>query len=147
MLTWFEAVELRRDPGPAAGASDALSRTRWSSRARPRATGRSPEPAGSWRNRSGRGLPPSEALRKTAALPPLLRWVIATGPQQGDLVRQLKQMAARYRAQARLQADKIRLVLPTVLFLAIGMSATLIYSLALFVPMSSLWQALAGPNS
>jgi type II secretory pathway component PulF len=93
------------------------------------------------------GLSPSEAMRKAAALPPLLRWVIATGPRQGDLARQLKQMAARYRTQARLQADKIRLVLPTILFLAIGMSATLIYSLALFVPMSSLWQALAGPNS
>jgi general secretion pathway protein F len=93
------------------------------------------------------GVLPSEVKRKPGAIPPLLRWVIATGPRQGDLVGQLKQMAARYRAQARLQADKIRLVLPTILFLAIGMSATLMYSLALFVPMSSLWQALAGPNS
>ena len=73
--------------------------------------------------------------------------MIATGPQQNDLVAVLKQMAARYRGQARLQAEKIRLLLPTILFLGIGMSATLIYALALFVPLTSLWKGLAGPNS
>ena len=91
-----------------------------------------------------RGVSPGEALKGPTAFPPLLRWLLATGPQQGDLVAALKQMAGRYRGQARHQADKIRVFLPTLLLLGLGSTATLLYALALFVPLTTLWMGLAG---
>jgi type II secretory pathway component PulF len=90
-----------------------------------------------------RGLPPAEALKGRSAFPPLLRWLLATAPQQGDLAGGLKVMAKRYRGLARYQAEKIRVLLPTILLLGIGMSATLLYALTVFVPMTTLWTSLA----
>ena len=88
------------------------------------------------------GLPPSEALRRGTTFPPMLRWVLATGSQQVELTTVLKQMAARYRSQAHNQAEKIRVLMPTILLLGIGVSSTLLYALALFVPLASLWAGL-----
>ena len=89
------------------------------------------------------GMSTEEALRGESFFPPLLRWLLATAPRQADLAASLKQMANRYRSNARHQAAKIRLVLPTILLFGIGATATLLYALALFVPMTSLWQGLA----
>jgi general secretion pathway protein F len=94
-----------------------------------------------------RGEAPGESLRGRSDFPPLLRWVLATAPQQGDLVSALRQMAVRYRGLARHQADKLRVFLPTFLLFAIGATATLAYALALFVPLTTLWTSLAGQNS
>lgn len=91
-----------------------------------------------------RGASPAEALAGRTAFPPLLRWLLATGPRQGDLVAALRQMAGRYRGQARHQADKIRIFLPTILLFGIGATATLLYALALFIPLTALWSGLAG---
>ena len=56
----------------------------------------------------------------------------------------LKQMGARYRNSARHQADKIRVFLPTILLIGIGASATMLYALTLFLPLTTLWKSLAG---
>jgi general secretion pathway protein F len=90
-----------------------------------------------------RGLPLAEALVGKSAFPPLLRWLLASAPQQGDLVNALRVIAKRYLSLARFQADKIRLLLPTVLLLGLGTSATLLYALTVFVPLTSLWTSLA----
>ncbi len=92
-----------------------------------------------------RGLPPAEALAGPSAFPPLLRWQLATGSQQGDHVAALRQLADRYRGVARFQAEKIRVLLPTILLFGIGGTATLLYALALFVPLSTLWYGLSEP--
>lgn len=91
-----------------------------------------------------RGLAPAEALKAKSAFPPLLRWLLASGPRQGDFVTALKQMGARYRNGARHQADKIRVFLPTILLVGIGASATMLYALTLFLPLTTLWKGLAG---
>jgi type II secretory pathway component PulF len=91
----------------------------------------------------GRGLPPEEGLENSSAFPPLLRWLLATAPKQGNLVVSLRQMASRYRSAARYQAEKLRVFLPTVLLFGIGATATLLYALALFVPLVSLWKSVA----
>jgi general secretion pathway protein F len=91
-----------------------------------------------------RGLSPDVALEGRSAFPPLLRWLLATGPRQGDLVAALKQMSDRYRNEARYQADKIRVLLPSFLLFGIGATSTLLYALAVFLPMSSLWTSIAG---
>ena len=91
-----------------------------------------------------RGLPPDEALKGSSFFPPLLRWLLATGSKQGDLVGALRQMAERYRGEARFQSEKIRILLPAILLFGIGATSTLLYAVAVFLPMSSLWTSVAG---
>lgn len=94
-----------------------------------------------------RGLPPGDALRGRSPFPPLLRCLLAGGPREADLIGSLRQMAERYRCKARDQAEALRVLLPTVLLFGIGATATLLYALALFVPMTSLWWSLSNATS
>jgi general secretion pathway protein F len=80
------------------------------------------------------------------ALPPLLRWLLATGRQQIALADSLHELAAIYRNRAEHQAEKIRVLLPIVLLLAIGLSTTLIFGLSLFIPFTTLLKNLAIPE-
>jgi type II secretory pathway component PulF len=90
-----------------------------------------------------RGLSPAESLRGRNAFPPLLRWLLATAQGRDDLPSALRQTAARYRSGARHQAETMRVFLPTLLLLGIGGTATVLYSLTLFVPLTSLWTSLS----
>jgi general secretion pathway protein F len=92
-----------------------------------------------------RGDSPRTALGHARALPPLLRWMLATGPQQGALASSLHALAAIYRSRAEHQADKIRVFLPIVLLLVLGFSACLAFALSLFVPFATLLKDLALP--
>ena len=76
---------------------------------------------------------------------PMMRWVLATGQEQGSLVAALHNLAGVYRTRARYQADKLSVFLPTILMIAIGASATLAYGLALFIPLSNMLRELAVP--
>jgi general secretion pathway protein F len=91
-----------------------------------------------------RGGNVGEAPGSKWAIPPLLRWVIGRGAKEPDLPRSLRQMADRYRGTARYQADAMRALLPSVMLFAFGVTATLLYALALFVPLTSLWSGLSG---
>jgi type II secretory pathway component PulF len=93
------------------------------------------------------GQTPQEALKGPSAFPPLMRWLLTTGAAQGDFVSALTSMAERYRSDARRQSDKIRVFLPAILMLAIGATATVIYALTLFVPLTTLWTSLASQAS
>jgi type II secretory pathway component PulF len=94
-----------------------------------------------------RGEPAAAALgridRKTFL--PMMRWVLATGQEQGSLVLALHNLAGVYRTRARYQADKLSVFLPTILMVAIGATATLAYGLALFIPLSNVLRELAVP--
>jgi general secretion pathway protein F len=90
-----------------------------------------------------RGLPPAEALRGAKAFPPLLRWLLAGGAREGDLIAALRRMAERYRNKARYQSETLRVLLPTALLFGIGATATLLYALALFGPLTTLWTGLS----
>ncbi|MGE3820165.1 MAG: type II secretion system F family protein [Isosphaeraceae bacterium] len=79
------------------------------------------------------------------ALPPMLGWLVATGPATGDFPGALRQMASRYRREALLRSEKIRVLVPTLMLCGIGASATMLYALALFLPISTLWNSLATP--
>jgi general secretion pathway protein F len=80
------------------------------------------------------------------ALPPMLGWLLATGQQQSGLPGSLRALSAIYRKQAEYQAEKIRVYLPIVLLVAIGLSATLLFGLALFLPFTSLLSDLTIPG-
>jgi general secretion pathway protein F len=95
------------------------------------------------------GDPPGEVLRRlparARALPPLLCWLLATGRQQGALAESLHALAAYYRRRAQHQAEKLRVFLPIVGLLAIGLTAALLLTLSLFVPLTTLLRDLAIP--
>ena len=73
---------------------------------------------------------------------PMMRWVLATGQEQGSLVAALHNLADVYRKRAQYQADKLSVFLPTILMIGIGASATLFYALALFVPLTNMLREL-----
>jgi type II secretory pathway component PulF len=89
-----------------------------------------------------RGESLSQSVRGPSALPPLLRWLIATGQEQGMLVSALRHAAQVYRRRAIDQAELIRVFLPTVLLFVLGGTATLVLALSLFLPMTSLLKGL-----
>jgi general secretion pathway protein F len=76
----------------------------------------------------------------------LLGWVVNAGPASGDLPTALREMAARYRREALMRSEKIRVLAPTILLCGIGGSATLIYALTLFLPLATLWNGLSSPT-
>ena len=80
-----------------------------------------------------------------SALPSMLGWMLTSGREQGDLAPALKHLARSYRRKAESRARMLRTALPTVLMLAIGAGAVAIYSLLLFVPLTTLWDELAMP--
>jgi len=74
----------------------------------------------------------------------MLRWVLASGQEQGSLVAALHNLTDLYRKRARYQAEKLYVLLPVVLLIAVGASATLLYALALFIPVIDMLYQLAG---
>jgi general secretion pathway protein F len=73
----------------------------------------------------------------------MLRWVLVTGQAQGSLVRALRNLADLYRKRAKFQSEKLYVLLPTILLIVIGASATLIYGLSLFIPLVNMLRDLS----
>lgn len=90
-----------------------------------------------------RGDPPAAPKDSKRALPPLLLWLLTTGSHQAALAGSLHGLAAIYRKQAEHQAEKIRAFLPILLLVGIGLSATLLFGLCLFLPFTNLLEGLA----
>jgi type II secretory pathway component PulF len=93
-----------------------------------------------------RGDSLAESVRGAKPVPPLLRWLIATGRQPETLVPALRHAAQTYRRRAILLAEFVRVFLPVILLFAIGVTATLLYGLTLFVPFSAILNSLAAPS-
>jgi type II secretory pathway component PulF len=83
--------------------------------------------------------------KSRSSFPPLLSWMLTAGHRQGNLPRALEQLALTYRRRARSRADVLKLALPSLCLLVIGVGAVLVYALMLFVPMLSLWEEMASP--
>lgn len=94
-----------------------------------------------------RGATPGQAITDIPpqSFRPLLRWTLALGNDQGSLVESLRGLAPMYRKRAADQAEKLRVFLPVLLMLGIGGSATFIYGLTLFVPLSLALAGLSAP--
>ena len=90
-----------------------------------------------------RGESLQTSLLGSRLFPPLLRWLILTGMEQGRLARALRHAAETYRGLARHQASMLQSLLPAVLLLMFGATATLLYGLTLFVPFTALLHNLS----
>jgi general secretion pathway protein F len=91
----------------------------------------------------GEPVKPAVAAADRRAILPMLRWVLASGQDQGSLVAGLRHLTDLYRKRAAYQAEKLYIFLPIVLLIAIGAGATLIYGLALFIPVIEMLRELA----
>jgi general secretion pathway protein F len=76
-------------------------------------------------------------------IPPYLRWLIARGQQQGNLVPSLRFAGETYRRQAVDRAQWVKLAFPIMACVVIGGGATLVYALTLFVPLTDMLWALS----
>lgn len=76
---------------------------------------------------------------------PMLRWVLTHGHSEGSVVGALRNLAPMYRARAAFKAEKIRIFLPSLIMIVVGTSATLLYALSLFLPLTGMLRELAGP--
>jgi type II secretory pathway component PulF len=92
----------------------------------------------------GGGAVPAQADGVRDRLPPLLRWLMASGRSQATLLPALRHAAHTYHRRAQRRAEVARTLLPVLLLLVAGGSATLAYALALFIPYTSMLRALAG---
>ena len=70
-------------------------------------------------------------------MPPLLHWLLTSGRQQSALADSLRGLATIYRKRAEHEAGRFGVYLPIVLLVGVGLSATLIFGLSLFVPSRS----------
>ena len=91
----------------------------------------------------GQAVPEALATIDRKTFLPMLRWVLATGQEQGSLSARLRNLAEHYRKRGKYLAEKLSVFLPTILMVAIGASATLFYALALFIPIINLLSQLA----
>ncbi|MFV2067969.1 MAG: hypothetical protein ACC645_13430, partial [Pirellulales bacterium] len=86
--------------------------------------------------------PPREASRLAQQFPPLMRWALGATGKEIDRGRALRAAATVYRQSAQRRTRRLQVVAPAVACVAIGGTATLLYGLALFLPVVELLRAL-----
>ncbi len=89
-----------------------------------------------------RGGSLADALPRATALPPLMRWMLATSEQQGTLVETLQLLAESYRRRAIQRATMFMFWLPLLTTVCISGTIVLIYGLLFFIPLRELWHGL-----
>ena len=92
----------------------------------------------------GTGQFPSDDSPTALRFPPFLRWAIWHSEATTGRARALEIAARMYRETAERRAERLRTVAPVVALVLLGGTVTLLYGLALFVPMVELLYALAG---
>lgn len=86
---------------------------------------------------------PSDNSSKALLFPPFLRWAIWHAEETTGRRSALAIAVRLYRELAERRAERLRTVAPILGILLVGGVATLLYGLALFVPMAELLQSLA----
>ena len=90
---------------------------------------------------------PGPFRRGTHGFPPLLRWVLSGGADGPRLAPALRAVEVTYRRRALRRAEMIRVILPSLLLVAIGGVAAVLLAATLFVPWTALIEVLARPRS
>jgi general secretion pathway protein F len=76
-------------------------------------------------------------------LPPFLRWVLGQPTEGLNRIALLRIASGLYREAARRRAERIRIVAPLAASVVLGGGVTLLYGLALFVPIIQMYRQLA----
>ena len=80
------------------------------------------------------------------AIPPLVRWQLASQSSQPELISSLKATAQSERRRADYLADWLRIQLPVILTFGVGGVATFIYAMAVMAPWYSMLGRFADPT-
>ena len=90
----------------------------------------------------GRGAGFEDALKHAKSLPPLTKWMLATGEKQGTLAITLRQLAEMYRRQALQRATALKTWLPVMVTVFVTGVIGLSYGLAFFIPLKEFLTSL-----
>jgi type II secretory pathway component PulF len=82
-----------------------------------------------------------------AAFPPFLRWAISQSDATVGRSDALQMAAEIYEQSAQRRAARLRLLIPAVTCVVVGGGVTLLYGLALFVPVVDMLQTIASPTN
>lgn len=88
------------------------------------------------------GVPLAQAVSKATALPPMMRWMMATGASQGTLVKSLGLVRDSYCRRALRQSQVLRIWLPAIFTLVIAGGFALMYGILFFLPLRALWEGI-----
>lgn len=91
--------------------------------------------------RPGQSL--SDDGQLAARFPPFLRWALHSSEATTGRAKALRMAAGIYRDAAKHGQRRLRVVAPIVMAVVVGGGATLLYGLALFVPIVNLLQGMA----
>jgi len=91
-----------------------------------------------------RGQLASDQTPPMQHMPPLLRWAIWHADDSVGRSRALRMAADLYRNSAERRTSRLRVLAPVVTCVVIGGGVTLLYALALFIPVAQMIQGLAG---
>jgi type II secretory pathway component PulF len=90
-----------------------------------------------------RGEVPDDGSPFAAGLPPFLRWAIWHADDTVGRSRALRMASNTYRQSARRRIERLRVAAPNLACVVIGGGVTLLYGLALFVPVAQMIRELA----
>ena len=76
-----------------------------------------------------------DAVQQANFLPPVVRWMLATGERQGTLAQTLRRLSETYRRRANRRAEIIKVWLPVFITVAMTASIGLAYSLSFVIPL------------
>jgi type IV pilus assembly protein PilC len=91
-----------------------------------------------------RGQVPNDQTFPMQHMPPLLRWAICHADDALGRSRALRMASEHYRDAAERRTSRLRVLAPVVTCAVIGGGVTLLYALALFIPVAQMIQGLAG---
>ena len=86
---------------------------------------------------------PADDSPEARRFPPFLRWALWHSETTIGRDRALRMAAGIYRQSAQRRADRLRLFAPMIVGIVLGGGVTLLYGLALFVPVAQMLRALA----
>lgn len=90
-----------------------------------------------------KGEMPSDEGPVALMYPPLLRWALWRAEEAGGRVSGLRMTARIYRETAERRTNRVRMLAPIIAYTLIGGAVTLLYGLALFLPMIEMLESLA----
>jgi type II secretory pathway component PulF len=89
------------------------------------------------------GTANSESNAVARQFPPFLRWALLHGGERTNQARALRAAARIYRESAQRRVERLRVIAPLLACVLIGGGVTLLYGLALFLPLVELLRGLA----
>lgn len=88
------------------------------------------------------GTPFSKAIAQARELPPMMRWMIATGAEQGSLVRSLGLLRDSFYRRALRRSYLAKTWIPAAVTIVVGGGFALTYGVLCFIPLRAFWIGL-----